>query len=425
MKINLIIPKRNRNERLPVCLHYLNLANWEQRNEVRVIVVDDAPHGIDATPYPNLTLLYLVQPYPQHEEFRKAELFNAGMRAAPQDYDWCALVDIDMVYRPEYFAIMERHIVGASLVICEGKGLNAEESSRVLVARPPFAEINQQHQRPFASPSQVAFSREWYQRYCEVFGTSQLLDEQFRGWGYEDVVLETAASLLARARIARKITVEGVWLHLEHTRDKQASARGPNLALACRLIGEREQQLRDYLRSSGVRRELDRLLDAATEAQLGGEPVRALALARRALQYAPTDATAHQVLGLLLSEQGDNMIAEAHVRQAISCDPGDRYLYVNLSEILRRQGKLDEARMVLRQALVVSFYTPEAHTMLGNMLRQEGKTFEAVEHFRWALALQPDDLATQQRLRAMLATLQSDSVEPGWQPGDAARAEGA
>jgi tetratricopeptide (TPR) repeat protein len=80
-----------------------------------------------------------------------------------------------------------------------------------------------------------------------------------------------------------------------------------------------------------------------------GEPA-----ARAALKLSPRDATAHHVMGVILTETGRLRAGETHYRSALKClEREDGMVLANLAWNLKLQGRLPEAASVYERALLI------------------------------------------------------------------------
>jgi tetratricopeptide (TPR) repeat protein len=171
-----------------------------------------------------------------------------------------------------------------------------------------------------------------------------------------------------------------------------------------------------------------------------GKPGEAIALYRKALEYAPDDAIAHHHLGLALARQGKEQEAVAHLNAALRLDPrqsrahligrgealmqlgkldeaqemyeralredpNDVTLHVNLGAICFKRGDLDGAARHFGAALKIDPNLTQAHNNLGSVLVQQGQVGAAVEHFAAALRADPRNAVAHCNLGEALARL--------------------
>jgi tetratricopeptide (TPR) repeat protein len=124
--------------------------------------------------------------------------------------------------------------------------------------------------------------------------------------------------------------------------------------------------------------------------------------AERALIAAPGDATAHQIMGMVLTETGQVQPGERHYRQALALLGRDEgVLLGNLAWNLKLQGRQDEAAELYEKALVLR---PDNKRGVGGYAQAEmtrGKRAHAARLLEDALAKWPGERA----LRLLYARL--------------------
>lgn len=405
MDVRVIITNAGRDAHLPACLHYLGAAGRAGGHRLDVYLVEPdnlAPARVDAPPAE--LRLHRVRGPGHAGAFGKAALLNAGIAALAPGWDCCALLDADLLVRPDLLDLLGPAL-RAGYVVVEGRALDAAQTRDALMRRPPYAELAVLRCEPFTSPAQIAFTRGWLGRYGEVFGYPTLFDERFVGAGYQDTVPDVAASLLARAGLAGKAVLKDAWLHLDHPRAHEPALRERNLALACALHDDHRERLRAYLRRHGPPRRALPLLDEAAGLLQAGRGAEAEATIRAALTLEPDATDALQLLAVALGRRGAAEEAVELLARAAARDRGDPSLQVNLGEALRRVGRRAEARVALERALALYPYFPEAHLNLGVLCRQEGNDAEAAAHFGQAARLRPGYTAAHYNLGNALRDL--------------------
>lgn len=120
-----------------------------------------------------------------------------------------------------------------------------------------------------------------------------------------------------------------------------------------------------------------------------GERERALASARRAIELAPQDVNALQLLAMLQEESGQLPAALATLDAALRLAPGRAALHHNRGVVLHRLGRHAESIGAHEQAQGLGLDVAEAHYNAGNTLQALGRGDEALAAYRRALALQP------------------------------------
>jgi protein O-GlcNAc transferase len=166
--------------------------------------------------------------------------------------------------------------------------------------------------------------------------------------------------------------------------------------------GEFADAMRAFERSFATTGDPLDLVDAATAAQDAGLFDDALRLASMALQLDPHCARACVRLAIIyhdLERWSDarpmfEKALEYEVRPSLLCLLGVTY---------RRLGEYEKAEAVLRQAIAMEPGFDEAHHNLGSVL-QPSRPLEAVEHYRRALAIDPNRPFTRREMAIALWT---------------------
>ncbi len=105
---------------------------------------------------------------------------------------------------------------------------------------------------------------------------------------------------------------------------------------------------------------------------------------RRAIDLAPSDASAHMMLGMSLAATANAGEAEAEIRRALELDPLEPFTrgYSALSLYLIR--RYEQAESVLKSLVAEDPKLQIGHAYLGLVYEQMGRSREAVEEFRTA-----------------------------------------
>lgn len=111
---------------------------------------------------------------------------------------------------------------------------------------------------------------------------------------------------------------------------------------------------------------------------------------RRILALTPDHAEAHSNLGNALKELGRFDEAIGSFQRALEINPRLAGAQCNLGSALKSLGRLDEAVSCFRQALSIDPTFAEAHNNLGNALKDLGQFDEAIACYRKALKVRPD-----------------------------------
>lgn len=124
--------------------------------------------------------------------------------------------------------------------------------------------------------------------------------------------------------------------------------------------------------------------------------------ARLAVKLSPRDATAHHVIGVILTETGQWRAGEHHYRKATTLlDREDGMVLANLAWNLKLQGRLDEASEIYERAINLK---PDNIRGIGGYAQVEaarGRLHRAIELLDGALANNPND-RTLRLLRALM-----------------------
>lgn len=111
---------------------------------------------------------------------------------------------------------------------------------------------------------------------------------------------------------------------------------------------------------------------------------------RDALRLDAGNAQAHNNLGGVLRQTGDQEEAERRFRLALGLDGGLLQANLNLGRLLSEQGRVAEAVAYFEHALEGAQDDPEIHNDLGNALARSGRFEEALTCYRRVLAIDPN-----------------------------------
>lgn len=113
--------------------------------------------------------------------------------------------------------------------------------------------------------------------------------------------------------------------------------------------------------------------------------------ARNGIRLQPSNPQAHNLMGMIFTDQGRNLPGEYHYRKALELHPPVGKLCANLGLNLRNQGKLDEAEQYYRQAMELE--PDNVASLLGWVRLEEARRdFDrAWELLHRAEELQPDN----------------------------------
>ncbi len=128
----------------------------------------------------------------------------------------------------------------------------------------------------------------------------------------------------------------------------------------------------------------------ALAAEQAGDPPRAEALLRRAIEMRPEDPSLHYNLANHLSRQGRPREAEESYRQALRLNAGHVPSLVNLGILAAQNGEIDEAKRLFETAIEGQPGHAGALLGLGNIAAARGRLDTAVQLFERALESDPD-----------------------------------
>ena len=221
-KFNVIIAQRGRDAHLKTCLHYLGIA--AKGYDVSVSVVQDDK---------------LDQP------FCKSALLNKGLKEMRQDFDFVSIVDLDMVYRPDFFKIINE-IDDDTYFAALGYALDRDHSEEMI-----------RRQLSYSTPlshfvcsgrSQITISKKIYSMFLDILGSEKLYDERFIGWGAEDSALSFLSTTCKRHGLLNKIELPEMWYHMWHEHTDPTTERMYNcMALLRNLDIEYSAKVKDYV----------------------------------------------------------------------------------------------------------------------------------------------------------------------------------
>jgi tetratricopeptide (TPR) repeat protein len=115
------------------------------------------------------------------------------------------------------------------------------------------------------------------------------------------------------------------------------------------------------------------------------------ALWRRVLAIEPANPLAHNNLGVLAEQRGDEAAALAHYEAAVRALPVDAGFLVNLAEELRKLGRREEGVAVLLRAVAVAPTAVDVRLKLARQLAELGRAAETADALREACRLRPQN----------------------------------
>lgn len=229
MKINIIIAKKDRESHLGACLHFLNESAKHQVNDIKVYVVDEYTSESNTNlPAPNYSHIsvHRVKVPSTSDLFNKSCLLNIGLIVMRQQYDWVAIVDVDMVHRETFFTKINTLISDKyQTCVCKGFSLDSFHSSILLNGRMvlPDPELTLRYN----GNSQIILTKYAVDLIQDIYG--ELYCEKFKGWGGEDSDMSFRLKDLSKVGLIAQQRVEGVWYHLWHEPRRDVNDRNKRL----------------------------------------------------------------------------------------------------------------------------------------------------------------------------------------------------
>ena len=126
---------------------------------------------------------------------------------------------------------------------------------------------------------------------------------------------------------------------------------------------------------------------------------------QEAVRLKPDWAAAHNNLGAAFTESGRLEEAIEQYQQAVQLQPENPSAHFNLAGVLKTMGRLPEAIEHYQQSVRLQPDHAESHYNLANSLAKSGRPAEAVEHYQEAIRRQPDDAPAHVNLGAVLGEL--------------------
>lgn len=111
---------------------------------------------------------------------------------------------------------------------------------------------------------------------------------------------------------------------------------------------------------------------------------------RQIIEARPSNADAHNILGVCLNALGKSKEAVTMLRRAVKLAPQAASIHANLGEVLRQNGQLKDAAKALEEAIKLDPKNAQALNNLG-IIHYDMKDFgQAVDYYRRALEQRPD-----------------------------------
>jgi tetratricopeptide (TPR) repeat protein len=153
------------------------------------------------------------------------------------------------------------------------------------------------------------------------------------------------------------------------------------------------------------------LLDTGNALLHSGNVASALPLLKRAVELAPTHATAWNDLGLAYLQAAQYPAAATAFRKQLEINPADPQANDYLGLALERDQQYDDAVAVFRKQIALNALDPAAHAALGNVFFEQHRFPEAIRELEKATILAPKNAPLEFTLaRAYLETGANDNA---------------
>ena len=136
-----------------------------------------------------------------------------------------------------------------------------------------------------------------------------------------------------------------------------------------------------------------------------GETAAAEALYRELLAEPSTGIEASHLLGVLLSQRGEQAEGERWLRQAVEAAPGNAGYLFNLANNLKSQGRLEAAAECYREVLALSPEFLAAYNNLAAVAHAQGRSAEAKRLYTTLIKRQPEHAQHYRNLAVVLEAM--------------------
>lgn len=218
-RVNLIIAKRGREDHLGACLHFLNQANTLRAFDIVAYVIDEysteSQALMELPRYGNLTVRR-IKVAESSDKFNKSRLLNTGLFLMRDEYDWVSIIDVDMLYVPNFYNAVHLQLVnsikGKAVCVCKGYSLDTSYSNNILGGKmelPDGSSILR-----YNGNSQISLTKSVVELIYQIY--SDMYCETFEGWGGEDSDMSFRLRDLAEAGLIHHHKLRDMWYHLCH-----------------------------------------------------------------------------------------------------------------------------------------------------------------------------------------------------------------
>jgi tetratricopeptide (TPR) repeat protein len=201
---------------------------------------------------------------------------------------------------------------------------------------------------------------------------------------------------------ARKLYDEGLVLfdqirfHDARQKFQQAAAKDPDFAMAHYQLAitsptnkETVAHTKQAVALAGKASEGERLAILGLQANVNGDPAKALEYAKEAVQKYPDDERARQNLAFAYGGQQQNEKAVDELNKAIELNPQFSTAYNSLGYAYRLVNKNADAEKAFKKYIELVPNDPNPYDSYAELLMKTGRFDESVAQYRKALAIDP------------------------------------
>jgi hypothetical protein len=227
-KVNIIIPKRNRDEYLKLFLYNLNLCNNISDYDVMVYIGEDIKENVNKinfSIYNNIKIkhIYIENLKEADNLFCRGYLIHKLLEQMREDYDWFSLVDVDIVYTKNFLNDINILLKKEKRsIICKGNLLEkGNDYKKILKENYDFNYIIRNYSFIKSKGfSQATVTKDDHEKIKSKLKIKSLYDvgslgEQFIGYGGEDVIVTRILQYLTNIKY-----ITNKWIHIWHERQE-------------------------------------------------------------------------------------------------------------------------------------------------------------------------------------------------------------
>jgi hypothetical protein len=135
-----------------------------------------------------------------------------------KDFDVLTMIDIDMIYPPNFFDSISKTIKSFDYIVSTGFKLNGLNSEYIRTNLPDINSDYFKNGEYFPKgPSQISMNRKCYDIFIKKWG--HIYNDEYKAWGHEDSDISFKSEFLRKKRFITKGTLPKVWYHLHHDKN--------------------------------------------------------------------------------------------------------------------------------------------------------------------------------------------------------------